>query len=694
MGLMEKFRASTKYILWVLIFSFVILWSLADTQVFDSMMAGPRSLGTVNGEPISFEEYNLTVNNYMQNYQFQTGESASAELRSYYEELAWDNLVMNKIMKGELTRLGITVTDEEIVEMITGPNPAPFIAQQFTREDGSVDRVALQQAIEAPENAQVWINIEDQLREQLAMEKLNRYIQSSVRISDAEVNMDYINQNSTASAQFVRFPYSEITDSSITVTESELRAYVNKNADRYKQEKSYRFNYVTFSKEATPEDSVRIRTEIENLREQFRVSTNDSLFLIDNLSTTPYNSTYRARNQVQEDFAMVFNMANGDISPIIETPGRLTIIKRIDGRTADERLTRLSQIQLTFNDANKAEVQAKARDLAQQARGNADFANLAQNNSQDPSTSGNGGDLGYVLASERPQPIATAIASANVGAVVGPIEHEGAFYILKVVARETQEVKFAEMSLNIEADPFGTIDKQAKDADDFSFYAREDGFTAEVERRGVSSLEAFATEGNPFISGLGQSRVVMNYLMRSKVGDISESIDMDNQFIVVEVLEIIPAGTRPMDDIRPQIETLVRNEKRKEMMLEQVKSQIAGQTSLDGISNVTNKPIQPAESVRLNALTLPSAGREPEIVGLLFALEPNTLSAPVKGESAIFVVQVTNRTMADATAITDTERESIRTRLQQARSASYQQNWIEELKKKADIEDFRTRVLQ
>jgi peptidylprolyl isomerase/peptidyl-prolyl cis-trans isomerase D len=694
MGLMEKFRASTKYILWVLIFSFVILWSLADTQVFDSMMAGPRSLGTVNGEPISFEEYNLTVNNYMQNYQFQTGESASAELRSYYEELAWDNLVMNKIMKGELTRLGITVTDEEIVEMITGPNPAPFIAQQFTREDGTVDRVALQQAIEAPENAQVWINIEDQLREQLAMEKLNRYIQSSVRISDAEVNMDYINQNSTASAQFVRFPYSEITDSSITVTESELRAYVNKNADRYKQEKSYRFNYVTFSKEATPEDSVRIRTEIENLREQFRVSTNDSLFLIDNLSTTPYNSTYRARNQVQEDFAMVFDMANGDISPIIETPGRLTVIKRIDGRTADERLTRLSQIQLTFNDANKAEVQAKARDLAQQARGNADFANLAQNNSQDPSTSGNGGDLGYVLASERPQPIASAIASANVGAVVGPIEHEGAFYILKVVARETEEVKFAEMSLNIEADPFGTIDKQAKDADDFSFYAREDGFAAEVERRGVSSLEAFATEGNPFISGLGQSRVVMNYLMRAKVGDISESIDMDNQFIVVEVLEIIPAGTRPMDDIRPQIETLVRNEKRKEMMLEQVKSQIAGQTSLDGISNVTNKPIQPAENVRLNALTLPSAGREPEIVGLLFALEPNTLSAPVKGESAIFVVQVTNRTMADATALTDTERESIRTRLQQARSASYQQNWIEELKKKADIEDFRTRVLQ
>ncbi len=693
MGLMDKFRASTKYILWVLIFSFVILWSLADTQVFDSMMAGPRSLGTVNGEPISFEEYNQTVNNYMQNYQFQTGENASAELRSYYEELAWDNLVMQKILKGELDRLGIRVTDEEIVEMITGPNPAPFIAQQFTREDGSIDRVALQQAIEAPENAQIWVNIENQLREQVAMEKLNRYISNAVKISDIEVNYEYVNQNSSANARYIRFPYSEITDSMVTVTESDLRSYLNKNADRYKQEKSYRFKYVTFSKQATAEDSARIYSEIENLREQLRVSTNDSLFLIDNLSTEPYNSTFRARDQVQEEFAVVFDMQNGDVSQVIESPGKVTVIKRLDGRNG-ESMARISQIQLPFNDANKEEVAERAREMVQQLRGGADFGQLAMTNSSDFSSNPNGGDIGFVKSADRPTALSAAVANAAINAIVGPTESEGSFYIQKVTARESEEVKFAEMSLNVEADPFGTIDRQARSADDFSFYAREDGYQAEAERRGLTVQEGYATEGNPFISGLGQSRVVMNYLMRSKQGDVSDAIDMDNQFIVVEVNEVIPAGTRPMDDIRAQLETLVRNEKRKEMMLARVNEQIAGQTSLDAIASSTGRNVMVANDVRLSSFALSGAGREPLIVGAIFALEPNTVSAPTAGESAVYVLEVTNRAMADVSNLSEAERSEIRSRLEQTRSATFQQSWIEELKNKADIEDFRTRVLQ
>ncbi len=693
MGLMEKFRASTKYILWVLIFSFVILWSLADTQVFDSMMAGPRSLGTVNGEPISFEEYNQTVNNYMQNYQFQTGESASAELRSYYEELAWDNLVMQKILKGELDRLGIKVTDEEIVEMITGPNPAPFIAQQFTREDGTIDRVALQQAIEAPENAQIWVNIENQLREQVAMEKLNRYISNAVKVSDVEVNNEFVNQNSTANARFIRFPYSEIADSAVTVTESDLRSYLNKNAERYKQEKSYRFRYVTFSKQATTEDSARIYREIENLREQFRVSTNDSLFLIDNLSTTPYNSTFRARNMVQDEYAVVFDMQNGDVSQVIETAGRVTLIKKIDSRTGD-RMSRISQIQLPFSEANKEEVATRAREIAQQLRAGGDFAQIATTNSADFSSNTSGGDIGYVKNSDRPEALANAVASSAINAIVGPTEHEGSFYIQKVTARETQEVKFAEMSLNVEADPFGTIDKQARAADDFSFYAREDGFEAEANRRNLTFQEAFATEGNPFISGLGQSRVVMNYLMRSKANDVSDAIDMDSQFIVVEVTEVIPAGTRPMDDIRAQLETLVRNEKRKEMMLARVKEQTSGQTSLDAIASSTSRNVQVANDVRLSAFTLPGAGREPMIVGAVFSLAQGTMSAPIAGESAIYLVEVVDRNMADPSAMSADERTAIRSRIEQTRNATFQQSWIEELKNKAKIEDFRTRVLQ
>jgi parvulin-like peptidyl-prolyl isomerase len=692
MGLMDKFRASTKYILWVLIFSFVILWSLADTQVFDSIVAGPRSLGSVNGEAISFEEYNQTVNNYMQNYQAQTGQSATAELRTYYEELAWDNLVMQKILKTEMDRLGIRVTDEMVVDMINGPNPAPFIAQQFTRADGTIDRAALQQAIEAPENAEIWVNIETQLRDQASVEKLNRYVMNSVKISDAEIEYEFMNQYSTANARFVRFPYSAIADADVPVTDAELNAYIKKHTERYKQEKSYRFRYVSFSKEATTEDSTRVRSEMQRLREAFVQATNDSLFLLENQSATPYNGSFRARNAVLVDLESVFSMQNGQVSEIIESPGRLTVIKRLDSRTGD-RLKRLSQIQLPFSVANKEETLVRALEVVQEARRNADFAELVASNSQDFASSSNGGDIGYVKTEDLPTTIADALSSASTGNVVGPVEHEGSFYIFKVTGVETQEVKFAEFTLNIEADPFATVDAQAKAAEDFSFYAREDGYEAEAQRRNLPIQEGFATEGNPFIAGLGQSRVVLNYLARAKANDISDAVDMDNQFLVMEVTEIIPEGTRPLEDIRPQVETLVRNEKRRKLMLDKVTGLVKGQSSLDAIATANGKEVQVADAVTLNNTSLPGAGVEPSVVGTIFGLALNTMSKPIEGESAIYLVQVSNRQLADKANLSDAERAAIRSRLEQSRTATFQQNWIEELKKKADIEDYRLKVL-
>ncbi|MDX1639407.1 MAG: SurA N-terminal domain-containing protein, partial [Balneolaceae bacterium] len=156
-------RKNTGIILWVLIFSFGVLWILADTQVFDALQAGPRSLGSVNGEPISLEEYNSRISGYIDRYSQQTGNSITPEMRAYYEDQAWNELVTSKLLQQKMDELGIAVTDQEVVEMITGENPDPFIRQQFQREDGTIDRVALQAAIEAPENSQIWVMIEQQL---------------------------------------------------------------------------------------------------------------------------------------------------------------------------------------------------------------------------------------------------------------------------------------------------------------------------------------------------------------------------------------------------------------------------------------------------------------------------------------------------------------------------------------------------
>src|SRR5699024_1687165 len=136
MGVMEKMRKSTGVILWVLIFSFGILWMLADTNMFDVLQQGSRTLGSVTGEEASLEQYNNRTSYFIEQYTERTGNSVTPEVRSALEQRAWDEVVTGKLMQQKMDELGIKVTDQEVIDMITGENPDSFIRQQFQREDG------------------------------------------------------------------------------------------------------------------------------------------------------------------------------------------------------------------------------------------------------------------------------------------------------------------------------------------------------------------------------------------------------------------------------------------------------------------------------------------------------------------------------------------------------------------------------
>ncbi|NGP77605.1 hypothetical protein G3570_13230 [Balneolaceae bacterium YR4-1] len=590
MGVMEKMRKSTGVILWVLIFSFGILWALADTKVFDAMQAGPNNLGEVNGDPISLEEYNSRISYYIDQYSQQTGNSITPEMRAYYEDQAWEELVSSKLIQQKMDDLGITVTDQEVVEMITGENPDPFIRQQFQREDGTIDRVALQSAIEAPENSQVWVMVEQQLRQKRRQQKMSNYVQSAMEVSSYEVEQAYIKRNTFADVSFVRFPFAEIPDSAVNVTDSDLRSYYNNNEEQYTRQESYRFKYVSFDKTATKEDTARIQKEMQDLRSDFEQTENDSLFLVRYQSATPYSAEFVKKSEINEKYQPVLDLENGEVSQAITQDGQVFSIKKLDER-------------------------------------------------QD-------------------------------------------------------EVKFVVFTFDITADPIATVDKKAEEADDFSFFAEEDGFEEEAERREFEVKEAFATKGNPFIAGLGQSRQIMNFLETASEEEISSPIELSNQFVVLKVTEITPEGTRPFEEVRSQIETIVINSKRKEQLVDRVNNLLASNETLEAIASASGREVSTAENLSMNASVIPGAGREPRVVGAIFGLEESETSGPISGDNAVFVAKIDNRTDANLEAMTAATRNQLQQQLQQQKSASFSQVWMEQLKEEADIEDYRATLLR
>lgn len=590
MGVMEKMRKSTGIILWVLIFSFGILWALADTKVFDAMQAGPNNLGEVNGEPISLEEYNSRISYYIDQYSQQTGNSVTPEMRAYYEDQAWEELVSSKLIQQKMEELGISVTDQEVVEMITGENPDPFIRQQFQREDGTIDRVALQAAIEAPENSQAWVMVEQQLRQKRRQQKMMNYIQSAMEVSSYEVEQEYIRRNTFADVSYVRFPYADVSDSAVNVTESDLRAYYNNNKDKYKQKESYRFKYVSFDKTATREDTMRTINEMKNLRTDFESTENDSLFLVRYQSATPYSAKFVKKSEISDKYKPVLDLEKGEVSLAITKDGQVFSIKKLDER----------------------------------------------------------GD----------------------------------------------EVKFVVLTFNIQADPIATVDKKAEEADDFSFFAEEDGFEEEAERREFEIREAFATKGNAFIAGIGQSRQIMNFLETADEGAISQPIELSDQFVVLKVTDISPEGTRPFDEVKSQIRTTVINNKRKEQVANRVKELLASNQSLEAIASAAGKEVATAENVTMNSALIPGAGREPEIIGAIFGLAEGELSGALTGTNAVFVAQIDSKTEASPENMTASTRRQLEQQLQQQKSASFSQVWMEQLKEEADIEDYRATLLR
>lgn len=589
MGVMTKFRDNTGIILWILIGSFGLLWVVMDVFDPNALMMGPRTLGSVNGEPISYEEYNGRVQYYSNAYSQQTGQSMNSELRAAYESQVWEEIVSAKLLEQKMDELGITVTDDELLDMVYGENPDPLIRQYFQREDGTIDPFMVQNVLSDEQYSQEAIAIELQLRQKRRQEKLSNYITSGLQVTQTEIEREFVWRNTFAELEYLRFPYSDVNESTIQIPDMDLYSYYNANKELYTQEKSYRANYVRFSTLPTSEDSAIIREELENLRTDFTIAESDSVFLVMQQSSTPFNGVLVDKDELREEYNAVLSVAVGEVTEVL--------------------------------------------------------------------------DLGTSAA------------------------------IIKKISEDRNKIQFAVMSRIYEPLP-ATLNEAGEKADEFQYFADENDFIEEANRAELSVGSIFATDGNTFISGLGNSQQVLDFLSRSDVGDISAPIELSNELVVMQLIEVTEEGFRPFEDVRSQLEAAVRIEKRKEILQAQIQEWLTQHNDMISLSEATGKSIESVVNVSANSTVLKGAGREPEVIGYAFSMDVDERSGPIAGESAVYVLHLINKTKPNLAATTPDTFENIRQQLEQELNNEYLSVWILQLKDEADIIDNRFVLLQ
>ena len=687
MGAMNKLRENTGVILWILVLSFGIIWTLQDSNVFDTVNRPSRNAAVVNGKKISTQEYQNAVEQQRRRFQQQMNREITPNMEDLIRKQAYNQLVNNALLEQEMERLGITVTDAEIENMVFGENPHQIIRQQFADSTGQINYQLLQNMAQNPQANPQFLRLEQYLEEQRRREKMNSLIQSTVYVSEEDVKEHHWRQNASASVQYVAERYASVSDDSISVTESDLQSYYDNNKEDFKRKKTLTLDYVTLSKEPTAEDTAAVLNDLEELRDEFKAAKNDSLFLEQNASEWSFSRDFATPDQLDEavSSAIYENPTAGRIAGPVTGSSFAHLVKIRDVKPADGPYIRASHILLKSDEENPdlRKRLSAIRDSIE--TGAASFAAMARQYSEDQSAS-EGGDLGWFGEGRMVPAFEKAAFDTEPGRLVGPIKSEFGYHLIRVHQRTTKKVQIADLAFNLNPSQSTLSDKKST-LENVAFYASDNSsFEAEAERENLSIQQVQAQADQESVPGIGQSRALPRFMEQAEEGDISDVFELDDKFALLKVAEVKPEGHRPFEEVKAQIRPQVVKEKKKAILSRRMNAALQS-TEFDDLPEALGTDMRSQPDLSFTTESVPGIGADPSFTGTVFGLDEGETSAVVEGKNAAFVVRVT--TMNEPPELTASKRQEIRQKLLKERRKQVSNQWIAALKEDATIKDQR-----
>jgi peptidylprolyl isomerase/peptidyl-prolyl cis-trans isomerase D len=686
---MNKLRQNTGVILWILVLSFGVIWTLQDSNVFEAMNRPSQNVAMVNGESISNQEYQNAVDQQRQRLQRQMEGEMTGRMQELMRQRAYDQLINSTLLEQEMKRLGITVTDAEVEEMVFGETPHRFIRQQFADSTGQINYQLLNNMAQNPEYEQQWIQIEQMLRQERRQQKMSTLVRSTIFVSEEDVEDYHWRQNASASVDYVALRYASVPSDSISVSESDLRAYYDENKEDFKRKKTLTLDYVTLSKTPTAEDTTAVFRSLERNREAFATAQDDSLFLARNSSQRSFSRNYLTPVQMDEAVAdsVYANPTPGRIVGPVSGGNLAHLVKIRDTNPAENAYVHASHILLQASEPD-SEVRNRLASIRDSIdAGAATFAEMARRHSQDQSAS-DGGDLGWRERGTMADRFEEAAFNAEPGELVGPVRSEFGYHLIRVRGRTSQAVQIADLAFSLEPGQATLTDKQ-NTLEDVAFYAEESSsFADEAKSRDLAVNQVQAEADQESLPGIGQSRAFSSFMEEAEAGSISEVIEVDDKFVLLKATEVKPEGYRPFEEVKSQIRPQVELEKKKAVQARRMRRAL-DQSSFQQLPQVLGTELRSESGVTFTTATVPGVGRDPAFSGTVFGLDEGETSGVVEGANAAFVVHVTS--MQEPPELTASKRQQIRQQLRKQRQKEVSSQWMAALKEEATIKDQRSR---
>ncbi len=669
-----------------------------------------QDVGEVNGETVSAQDYQAMVEEYTEVIKFSSGMSAlSDEQTNQIKDEVWRRYVENKLVEKEANQLGLTVSKAELQAIIdAGVHPmlqqTPFRNPQTGAFDKDmlkkflVDYAKMNKAQMPSQYAEYydsmykfWSFIEKSLVQTRLQEKYQALITKSLFSNPVEAQDAFDGRVDQSDLLLAAIPYTSIVDSTITVTESDLKAAYDKKKEQFRQYVETRnIKFIDVQVTASPEDKAAIQKEMEEYTAQLAGTPADyTTFVRSTGSTVPYVDLYYTAKSLPADVAARLDSVSvgGVYGPYYNvTDNTINSFKKLASATLSDSIE-FRQIQVVAEDA--AKTKSLADSIYNAIKGGANFAEVAKKYGQTGESTWissanyegaqiDGDNLKYIntittLAQNELTNL--ALGQANVILQVTGKKAAKDKYKVAVVKRpvefskETYSKAYNDFSQFIAAN--NTLEKMAANAEDAGY-------------RLLDKTDLYSSEHG--IGGVRGTKDALKWAFEAKAGEVSGLYECgeSDRMLVVGVASIVPEGYRPLALVKDQLRFEILRDKKAEKIMADMKA--ANATSFEQYKNMANAVSDSVKHVTFAAPAYVPAllTSEPMVSAYASVAELNKLSAPIKGNGGVFVLQPYAKEKLNETFNQETEEATLAN--MHARMAS---QFMSDLYLKADVKDKR-----
>ena len=637
-----------------------------------------QQIGEVLGEKIYVQDFQKLLDEYQDAMKLtMRTDNLSEDQLNQLKDQVWQQLVSERVMKEDCKKLGLTVTEDELQNVLNdGTNQlltqTPFVNQQTGRFDVSILKqfIDAYRKAEASNNSQqldqmrpaynYWLFVEKNLRTQLLAQKYQSLLANCVLSNKVEAKMAFNEENEEAQIQLASIAYNTIKDADIKVTDEELKAKYEELKPAFRQQQETRdVKMVDVQVKASATDRAQLQKDMAGYQKQLAAAADPTQVVSKSGSMIQYIGlpvSGKAFQQYPDIASKIDSMAVGTTGVVENTKDNTYNIVRILSRTELPDSVEFRQIQVGGKTLEAARASADSIQKALAAGG--DFQAIAKRYGQDSTTTWFTGAM-YEQASTMSQDNRAYIEALLNGAVGSTqnIELTQGNVVIQVLNRKAmkskavaavikKEIRFSDNTYSKAYNRFSQFVTQSQASlADLQKHATKFGYT-------VQDLNDFATSSHT-VGNVGGSgiRDAIKWIFEAKEGQVSQLFEAgkeNDHLLVLCMTKIHPQGYRPWDDaqVKEILKREVIRDKKAEMIMAKLK----------GVNSIAAAQAKGAKVSTVNQITFAApafiqatGAAEPALSGAVAATAQGKFcSAPVKGNAGVYVFQVVKKQIRPA----------------------------------------------